>query len=283
MWKPNLKRRRYKILGGASFLFTVMVLLIVTIGGEIIFMDSTIAKNQTILFDKNADITDRIEALRYLASKRVSLANSNFAGEQELWRALDISPEALEIKKGLDLKNVNFAGADLSGINLSEADLSGANLSNANLSDARLHNVDLSNANLTGAELYKANLSGANLSKARLLGANLFGTRLTGANLTDANLSNANLFAVSLTSANLSNVIFSRRTVIDSTWVWKTIPGQEPTAYLPIGTPKNWNTTLKPTYRCSEKVSLITEHDNKKKIKARMAKKCNAYQPAEVS
>ena len=237
MWKPNLKRRRYKILGGASFLLTVMVLLIVTIGGEIIFMDSTIAKNQTILFNKNADITERIEALRYLVSKRVSLANSNFAGEQELWRALDISPEAL----------------------------------------------DLSNANLTGAKLYKANLSGANLSKARLLGANLFGTRLTGANLTDANLSDANLFAVGLTSANLSNVIFSRRTVIDSTWVWKTAPGQGPTAYLPTGTPKNWNTTLKPTYRCSENASLITEHDQKKTIRARMAKKCNAYQPAEVS
>ena len=277
MWKPNLKRRRYKILGWTSLLFAMLVFLVLTIGWEIIFMEKTIANNKAIVLNKDVAINERIAALQYLVNRRVSLAGFDFSGEKNLLRGLDFNPKTLGRRDGIDLRNAHLAHADLSGINLSEANLSGANLSAANLSDARLHNVNLSNANLSEANLYKTNLSGANLSKAMLIGANLFATGLTAANLSAADLSDANIFAASLTSANLTNVIFNNKTTIDSIWIWDNTMGHQSENFLPVGTPKNWNTTLKPEFVCSEVYTLIDANLSKGKIKRRIKRKCDSY------
>ena len=70
------------------------------------------------------------------------------------------------IKKGLNLKNVNIENKDLSGVNLANANLSGANLSYCIFKGANLNEVNIDGATLTNIDLRNANLSKMNFKSA---------------------------------------------------------------------------------------------------------------------
>ena len=273
---PNLKRRRYKFLGKAGIVVAIAALIVFLIGDEILFKEKIIANNWEIVRDKNADGTDKILALQYLAKQGESLAGVNFSGAKSTLQGLDLSPETLDIKKGIDLRNANFMYADLSNVNLSETNLSAAIFSAADLADSRLHNANLTNADISEAKLSATNFSGAKLSAANFNKAKLLGTNLIAAKLSNANLSDAELFAVNFSATDLSGVTFNEGTVIDHAWIWNTTEEQHPASYLPTGIPKNWDTTLKPAYTCPSSMPFNSRMP-KEQMKRIMKKRCRPY------
>ena len=273
---PNLKRRRYKFLGIAGIVVAIAALIVFLIGDEILFKEKIIANNWEIVRDKNADGADKILALQYLAKQGESLAGVNFSGVKSTLQGLDLSPETLDIKDGVDLRNANFMYANVSNVNLSETNLTAAIFSAADLADSRLHNANLAEANLSEAKLFATNFSGAKLSAANFNKAKLLGANLIAAKLSNANLSDVELFAVNFSATDLSGVTFNEGTVIDHAWVWKTTDEQHPASYLPTGTPKNWDTTLKPAYTCPGSMSF-TSQMSKEQIKKIMKKRCQPY------
>ena len=273
---PNLKRRRYKFLGIAGIVVAIVALIVFLIGDEILFKERIIANNWEIVRDKNTSEADKILALQYLAKQGESLAGVDISGAKSSLQGLDLSPESLDIKRGVDLRNVNFMYANLSNVNLSETNLTAAIFSAADLTDARLHNANLAEANLSEANLSATNFSGANLSAANFSKAKLLATNLIAAKLSDANLSDADLFAVNFSATDLSGVTFNEGTVIDHAWIWTTTEEQHPASYLPAGTPKNWDTTLKPAYTCPRYMSFDSR-TSKEQIKKIMKKRCQPY------
>lgn len=272
------------MLGLVGIVTAVLAVIILLIGDEILFKESIVAKNWEIIHDENADKTDKIRALQYLAQQEESLADVNLSGGKTSLQGLDLSPVTLNTKENTrhikiraDLKNANFMQADLSDVNFSGADISGAIFYATNLRNARLHNVNLSKANLSEANLYNTNLSGADLSKTNLSKAQLFGTDLTAVDLSGANFSDAELVAVNFTSANLSNVVFNEGTVIEYAWIWRTTDKQHPLSYLPTGIPKNWDTVLKPAYTCPQNYKWFDASISKDQIKRKMEKFCEPY------
>ena len=105
---------------------------------------------------------------------------------------------------GADLTGkANFNGANLVGVNLAGADLTGATLIGANLADADLRGAWLIGADLSGAHLEEALLDGAVLKDAKLVGAHLEQARIINAELCGADLTNAHLEGAILKGAYL--------------------------------------------------------------------------------
>lgn len=272
-------RQYYELLWVALLSLTILILIVILIKDDL-FKDSVIKDNWTIVYDETASRDDRINALQYLARQEEVLSDIEFSVAKKLFQGLDLSTDTLDINKGVDLKDVYLKGVNLSDANLSDANLGNAYLPQANLKRTRLHDVNLSEANLSEANLSEANLSGANLSGADLSGVNFYGTNLLAANLDNANLSDANLFAVNLTAANFSNTILNEGTVIDYTWIWETTDSEEhPTAYIPVGIPRNWDTALEPDYVCEKSSSIQNTAASKAKIKMMIKKRCKLYVP----
>ena len=98
-------------------------------------------------------------------------------------------------RRGVAVREVNYAGADLRGRDLSTHDLTGADLTAADLSGAvlprALRGATLRQARLVAARLDHADLTGADLRKANLSRARLIGADLRGADLTEARLDRA--------------------------------------------------------------------------------------------
>ena|GEM_PF-1807797 len=135
--------------------------------------------------------------------ENTTLQGANFSGA-------DLK-DATFNEEGMNLEDVNLAGAkpakayfenaNLKGANLSGADLTGK----ANFNGANLVGVNLAGADLTGATLAGANLAGADLREAWLIGADLSGAHLEGALLDGAVLKNAKLVGAHLEQARLIN------------------------------------------------------------------------------
>ena len=107
---------------------------------------------------------------------------------------------------GLDLREVNLAGARLRDgsffrTDLSSADLSGTESYRAKFVNAKLRDVVLDDAKLYEADLTKADLTGASLIGVDLRRAHLFRAILRDADLTDARLKGADLTRADLSGA----------------------------------------------------------------------------------
>ncbi|WP_373536043.1 pentapeptide repeat-containing protein [Microcoleus sp.] len=113
--------------------------------------------------------------------------------------------------EGVDLSQMNLAGANFKGANLEGANLEGANLEGANLERVNLKGANLKNANLKGAILRYANLEGADLEK-----ANLDETRMARCYLRDTNLKEASLIGAWLLWADLQGADLSLANLQDS-------------------------------------------------------------------
>jgi uncharacterized protein YjbI with pentapeptide repeats len=107
------------------------------------------------------------------------------------------------------LYELDFSGLDLSNVDLAGAYLYGANLSGTTLDGADLVNVTLNDANLTGASLDGADLASSFVRDANLTGANLTSVNATEADFGDDNLTRVNLSQTNLTEANLGGVTSS--------------------------------------------------------------------------
>ncbi|OCR01722.1 hypothetical protein BCD67_13965 [Oscillatoriales cyanobacterium USR001] len=113
--------------------------------------------------------------------------------------------------EGVDLSQMNLAGASFKGANLEGANLEGANLEGANLERVNLKGANLKNANLKGANVRFANLEGANLE-----GANLDGSRMARCYLRDTNLKKASLIGAQLLWADLQGADLSLANLQDA-------------------------------------------------------------------
>ncbi len=276
---PELKTQHYELLWIGLVSIVVLVSIIIVIKDDL-FKESVIENNWEIVNDETSSHNEKIEALKYLLVQKESVGDKlNLSVTQHLFQGIDLSPETLGIQKGVSLERISLKQVNLSEVNFSEVNLTDAILSGANLTAARLHDANLSGVDLSGANLSGANFSGANLSGANLSGANLFGTDLTATNLSNAVFSNANLFAVNFSAVNLADAILDEGTVIDSAWAWKPSSKQLPEAFLPTGTPENWDTTLKPDYLCKTYSSLEETEITKKEIKKLLKKRCKPYVP----
>ena len=279
---PELKTQHYELLWIGLVSIVVLVSIVIIIKDDL-FKEGVIENNWEVVNDETSSYDDKIEALKYLLRQKEPVGDRlNFSVAQNLFQGIDLSPRTLEIKKGVGLERVNLKQVNLSEVNFSDANLSDAILLGADLTAARLHDADLTGVDLSGANLSGANLSGANLSGANLSGANLFGTDLTATNLSNAIFSNANLFAVNFSAVNLADAVLDEKTVINYSWAWEPLGEQLPEAFLPIGTPKNWDTTLKPDYLCRTYSSLESIEITKKEIKKVIKKRCKPYVPPPV-
>ena len=279
---PELKTQYYELLWIGLVSIVVLVSIIIIIKDDL-FKEGTIEDNWEIVNDETSSYDNKIEALKYLLRQKEPVGDKlNFSVAQRLFQGIDLSPEILETKKGIGLERINLEQVNLSEVNLSDANLSDANLSGTNLSDARLHDANLTNADLSDADLSRTNLSGANLSGANLSGANLFGSDLTAANLSNAVFSDANLFAVNFSATNLADAVLDKGTMINYSWAWKPPNERPPETFLPVGTPKNWGTTLKPDYLCKTYSSIEDTEITKKEIEKVIKKRCKPYVPPPV-
>ena len=277
---PELKTQHYELLWIGLVSVVVLISIIIVIKDDL-FRESVIEDNWGIVNDETSSHNEKIEALKYLLVEKEPVGDKlNLSVAKHLFQGIDLSPETLDIKKGVGLERISLKQVNLSGVNLSDANLSDAVLSEANLNAARLHDANLTGADLSNANLSRANLSGANLSGANLSGANLFATDLTATNLSNTIFSNANLFAVNFSAVNLADAILNEGTVINYSWTWKPSGEQLPETFLPIGTPKNWDTTLKPDYLCKTYSSLEEiDETTKKEIEKVIKKRCKPYVP----
>jgi hypothetical protein len=112
--------------------------------------------------------------------------------------AVEVTKDAVELKRQYQVGERNFSGAQLSGaklsgVNLTKADLCRSDLSGADLTDANLTKADLSGADLSGTDFYQATLVKTNMNGADLTGAMLWEAQLRGADFTDANLEGAHI------------------------------------------------------------------------------------------
>ena len=275
----ELKTQHYELLWIGLVSVVVLVSIIIIIKDDL-FKEGVIENNWEIVNDETSNHNDKLEALKYLLAQKEPVGDKlEFSVAKNLFEGIDLSPETLDMRKGVDLKRIYLKQTDLSETNLSDADLSDAILSEANLTAARLHDVNLTGADLSGADLSGTNLSGANLSGANLSGANLFATDLTAANLSNAIFSDANLFAVNFSAANLADAVLDKGTVIDYPWSWKSPPKQHPETFLPIGTPKSWDTTLHPDYLCKTYSKVVDIETTKEEIKELLERRCSPYVP----
>ncbi len=275
----ELKTQHYELLW-IGLVSIVVLFSIIAIIKDDLFKEGVIENNWEIVHDETSNHNDKLEALKYLLAQKEPVGDKlEFSVAKNLFAGIDLSPKTLDLRKGVDLKRIYLKQMDLSETNLSDADLSDAILSEANFTAARLHDANLTGADLSGANLSRANLSGANLSGADLSGANLFGTDFTATNLSNAIFSDANLFAVNFSAANLADAVIDKGTVIDYPWSWKSPPEQPPETFLPIGTPKNWDTTLQPDYLCKTYSSLVGIETTKKEMKKFIEKRCSPYVP----
>jgi uncharacterized protein YjbI with pentapeptide repeats len=110
---------------------------------------------------------------------------------------------------GLDLKEVNLAGARLRDSSFFRADLTGSDLSGTESFKAKFVNAVLQDTVFDGAQLYEADLTKADLTGASLVGTDLRRARLYRANLRDANLTDARLEGADLARANLSGATWT--------------------------------------------------------------------------
>ena len=277
---PELKTQHYELLWIGLVSIVVLVSIIIVIKDDL-FRESVIEYNWEIVNDETSSHNEKIEALKYLLVQKEPVGDKlNLSVAQHLFQGIDLSPETLGIKKGVGLERISLKQVNLSEANFSDVNLSDAVLSGANLTAARLHDANLAGADLSDANLSRANLSGANLSGANLSGANLFATDLTATNLSNAIFSDANLFAVNFSAVNLADAILDKKMVIDYSWAWRPSGEQLPEAFLPIGTPKNWDTTLRPDYLCKTYSSLEEINETTKKgIEKIMKKRCTPYVP----
>ena len=276
---PELKTQHYELLWIGLVSIVVLVSIIIVIKDDL-FKEGVIEDNWEIVNDETSSHNEKVEALKYLLVQKEPVGDKlNLSVTQNLFQGIDLSPETLGIQKGVSLERISLKQANLSEANLSDVNLGDAVLSGANLTAARLHDVNLSGADLSDANLANANLSGANLSGANLSGANLFATDLTATNLSNAIFSNANLFAVNFSAVNLADAILDKGMVIDYSWAWRPSGEQLPEAFLPIGTPKNWDTTLRPDYLCKTYSSLEEIETTKEEIEKAIKKRCKPYAP----
>ncbi len=276
---PELKTQHYELLWIGLVSIVVLVSIIIVIKDDL-FKESVIEDNWEIVNDETSNHNEKIEALKYLLVQKEPVGDKlNLSVTQHLFQGIDLSPATLETKKGVSLERISLKQVNLSEVNFSDVNLSDAVLSGANLTAARLHDVNLSGADLSDANLSGANLSGANLSGANLSGANLFATDLTATNLSNAIFSDANLFAVNFSAVNLADAILDERTVIDYSWAWRPSGEQLLETFFPIGTPKNWDTTLKPDYLCKTYSSLEEIETTKKEIEKAIERRCKPYVP----
>jgi uncharacterized protein YjbI with pentapeptide repeats len=116
-------------------------------------------------------------------------------------------------RRGMDLIDVDLAGADLRGAFLAGADLRGAGLAAADLS---------------GCYLRRSDLRGTDFREARLAHAFLGGADLRGADLRDADLSRADLRGTSLVGADLRGTILTGARLDEAfcDWRWSAIPAE---------------------------------------------------------
>lgn len=110
---------------------------------------------------------------------------------------------------GLDLRDVDLAGARLRDGSFFRADLSGSDLSGTESFKAKFVNAILQDTVLDGAQLYEADLTKADLTGASLVGTDLRRARLYRANLRNANLTKARLDGADLTRADLSGATWT--------------------------------------------------------------------------
>lgn len=80
----------------------------------------------------------------------------------------NVNDGAINLSKGLYLKDVYLEGADLERADLRRVYLYGANLKNANLREADLRETNLKEADLRGADLSLAKIQNINLEDAKL-------------------------------------------------------------------------------------------------------------------
>jgi uncharacterized protein YjbI with pentapeptide repeats len=136
-------------------------------------------------------------------------------------------PGTEEVKRGEDLRGINFSDEDLTGTDLTyvrfdyarldRAKLAGANLQSSCLAEASLaaiqaHGVvDAKGFQVGLVEIHAPNacFDGADLSKALMFHSNFQEARFRGANLTRAALSNCNLRGADFTDSILADVDFS--------------------------------------------------------------------------
>ena len=216
VWKPRFFLEAVGIIVAiAAFGLTVVEIRESTDARK---AETEVRKDEAI--DRNWDVVYTREA----TSIRRTKALQNLARLGESFEGIDLSPKAIGIEKGVNLRKAKLINVNLFGANLTSADLRWANLTSADLRWANLTSADLGGADLTSAFLGGADLTSADLTKTNLTAANLF--------LTD-----------------FSDATISEDTVLDYTWVWEG-PGKEKTRFLPIGIPKDWDTTLKPKYIC---------------------------------
>lgn len=109
-----------------------------------------------------------------------------------------------ESLRGLNLVEVDLAGADMFGVHLEGSDMREANLEGCDLRNSNLIGVDLQNANLRGADMGWVNLKGAYLWNVHLEGADLRNACLEGAYLRYAYLQGTNFLKADLRGADLS-------------------------------------------------------------------------------
>ena len=276
---PELKTQHYELLWIGLVSIVVLVSIILVIKDDL-FKESVIEDNWETVNDETSSDNEKIEALKYLLVQKEPVGDKlNLSVAPHLFQGIDLSPGTLNIRKGVSLERIHLKQVNLSEVNFSDVNLSDAVLSEANLTAARLHDANLTGADLSSANLSGANLSGANLSGANLSGANLFATDLTATNLSNAIFSDANLFAVNFSAVNLADAILDEGTIVDYSWAWESFGEQPPEAFLPIGTPKNWDTTLKPDYLCKTYSSLEGIETTKREIKKVLNKRCKPYVP----
>ncbi len=110
---------------------------------------------------------------------------------------------------GLDLREVNLAGARLRDGSFFRTDLSGGDLSDITSDRAKFVNATLLDVVLDGAKLYEADLTKADLTGASLIGVDLRRARLFRANLRNPNLTDALLKGADLARADLSGATWT--------------------------------------------------------------------------
>jgi uncharacterized protein YjbI with pentapeptide repeats len=110
---------------------------------------------------------------------------------------------------GLDLREVNLAGARLRDGSYFRTDLSGGDLSGTESYRVKFVNAKLINVVFDGAKLFEADLTKADLTGASLVGVDLRRARLFRAKLRNANLTDALLKGADLARADLSGATWT--------------------------------------------------------------------------
>lgn len=120
---------------------------------------------------------------------------------------------------GVNWQRCNFDGLDLSQVELAGARLRDGSYFRTNLEGADLSGIEGYRAKFINAQMAGADLSGADLERVDFTKADLADASFEGADLRNARLTRANLRGANLTGAQTGGADFFRADLSGATWI----------------------------------------------------------------